>query len=280
MSDLRERLRICSLAQLSLLEITCISSLIREPTEPATKRLSRRTFFLFLSRTPRGLCRLSVPRRPPLRRAAASLPHHQPAPPPRSPRSAAGQSDSCCPLPRSSCRLSILGIRTRIPTRTTAPCRLSILGIRTRIPTRTTTSSTSAPAAIPSSAPSAPRSRFSAQASATATPRRSWSAPAQRATSSGCKATGASVRSRAPPPARGAVKPATGPARREATSAGSSSTARREITPIDLLLSAAASVHNPPGRGSSPRFPRPWLPAPERPFGVCGVCVCVGRCTP
>ena len=46
MSDLRERLRICSLAQLSLLEITCISSLIREPTEPATKRLSRRTFFL------------------------------------------------------------------------------------------------------------------------------------------------------------------------------------------------------------------------------------------
>ena len=89
MSDLRERLRICSLAQLSLLEITCISSLIREPTEPATKRLSRRTFFLFLSRTPRGLCRLSVPRRPPLRRAAASLPHHQPAPPPRSPRSAA-----------------------------------------------------------------------------------------------------------------------------------------------------------------------------------------------
>ena len=85
----RERLRICSLAQLSLLEITCISSLIREPTEPATKRLSRRTFFLFLSRTPRGLCRLSVPRRPPLRRAAASLPHHQPAPPPRSPRSAA-----------------------------------------------------------------------------------------------------------------------------------------------------------------------------------------------
>ena len=275
MSDLRERLRICSLAQLSLLEITCISSLIREPTEPATKRLSRRTFFLFLSRTPRGLCRLSVPRRPPLRRAAASLPHHQPAPPPRSPRSAAGQSDSCCPLPRSSCRLSILGIRTRIPT-------------------RTTTSSTSAPAATPSSAPSAPRSRNSAQASATATPpRRSWSAPAQRATSSGCKATGASVRSRAPPPARGAVKPATGPARREATSAGSYSTARRAITPIDLLLSAVASSPrvlpavalapgslgrgfqppSPPGSGSGPRFPRPWLPAPERPSGVCGVCL-------
>ena len=261
MSDLRERLRICSLAQLSLLEITCISSLIREPTEPATKRLSRRTFFLFLSRTPRGLCRLSVPRRPPLPRAAARLPHYQPSPPPRSPRSAPGQSDSCCPLPRSSCRHQ------------TTPCRHQTAGVP---PTRTTTSSTSTPAATPSSAPSAPRSRNSAQASATATPRRSWSAPTQRATSSGCKATGASVRSRAPPPARGAVKPATGPARREATSAGSSSTAHREIAPIDLLLSAAASVHNPPGRGSSPRFPRPWLPAPERPFGVCGVCVCVG----
>ena len=61
MSDLRERLRICSLAQLSLLEITCISSLIREPTEPATKRLSRRTFFLSFplshsARTLQALC--------------------------------------------------------------------------------------------------------------------------------------------------------------------------------------------------------------------------------
>ena len=43
MSDLRERLRICSLAQLYT---TRDSSLTQEPTEPATKRLSRRTFFL------------------------------------------------------------------------------------------------------------------------------------------------------------------------------------------------------------------------------------------
>ena len=185
MSDLRERLRICSLAQLYTTRDSDLFSHTRTHRARDEAALSE-DFLSFLSRTPRGLCRLSVPRRPPLRRAAASLPHHQPAPPPRSPRSAAGQSDSCCPLPRSSCRHQ------------TTPCRL---GIRTRNPTRTTTSSTSTPAATPSSAPSAPRSRNSAQASATATPpRRSWSAPAQRATSSGCKATGASVRSRAPPP--------------------------------------------------------------------------------
>ena len=135
---------------------------------------------------------------------------------------------------------------------------------RTRNPTRTTTSSTPAAAATPSSAPSAPRSRISAQASAKATPRRSCAASTERATSSGCRASGASVRSRAPPPARRAVNPASGPARREATSAGSSSTARSVIGSTDLLLSAAASVPNPPGRGSGPPAPSVAASGPRK----------------
>ena len=277
MSDLRERLRICSLAQLYTTRDSDLFSHTRTHRARDEAALSEDFLSFPLSHSARTLQALCASP------TAATTGRSQSASPPARPAAALASQ-------RCSCRLSILGIRTRIPTRTTAPCRHQTAGVP---PTRTTTSSTSTPAATPSSAPSAPRSRNSAQASATATPRRSWSAPTQRATSSGCKATGASVRSRAPPPARRAVNPASGPAKREATSAGSCSTAHREIGPIDLLLSAVASSPrvlpavalapgslgrgfqppSPPGSGSGPRFPRPWLPAPERPPGVCGVCL-------